>query len=72
MLRVNYKEMKMEEGLTVEGLLQKMKEEKVYQFILRGKVTVIVNNEVISPSEYSAKKLRGGDEIRVYPVMAGG
>lgn len=72
MLRVNYKEMESEEGLTVEGLLQKMKEEKTYHFILHGRVTVIVNNEVIPPSEYTIKKLWGGDEIRVYPVIAGG
>jgi thiamine biosynthesis protein ThiS len=72
MLRVNYKEMAWEEGLTVERLLQKMKEEKAYQFILRGRVTVIVNNEVIAPSDYLTKWLCDGDEVRVYPVIAGG
>ena len=72
MLRVNYREMEWEEGLSVEGLLQKMKEEKAYQFILRGRVTVILNNEVIPPSEYVTQKLSDSDEIRVYPVIAGG
>ncbi len=72
MIRFNFREIAWEEGLTVEDLLQRMREDKTYRLILRGKTTVIVNNEVISPSEYGRKTLDDGDEMRVYPVMAGG
>ena len=72
MIRVNYRDLAWEEGLTVQKLLQKMREEKPYQLILRGKVNVIVNNEIIPPSEYVGKEIQDGDEIRVYPFLAGG
>ena len=72
MIRVNYRDMAWEEGLTVQKLLQKMREEKPYQLMLRGKVNVIVNNEIIPPSDYAGKEIQDGDEIRVYPFLAGG
>lgn len=72
MLRVNYKDMKWEEGMTVENLLQQMKQDKLYSLFLGGKATVIVNNTIISPPEYSNTYLQDGDEIRVYPFIGGG
>ena len=72
MLRVNYKEMKWEEGMTVKNLLQEMKQDKTYSLFLGGKVTVIVNNTVIPPNDYSKTYLQNGDEIRVYPYIGGG
>jgi len=72
MIRVNFRKMEWQEGLTVEGLLLIMREDKAYEHILREKATVIVNNELVSPAEYSKRMIRDGDEIRVYPVIAGG
>lgn len=72
MIRVNFREMDWKEGLTVEGLLQRMRENKAYSLILRSKATVVLNEEVISPSEYAGKMIEDGDEVRVYPVIAGG
>lgn len=72
MIKVNYRETAWEEGLTVASLLRQMKEENAYKFIMRGKVTVIVNNEVIPPALYDQKKICDGDEVRIYPFIAGG
>ena len=72
MLRVNFKEILWEEGLTVEGLLHRIKDDRAYVFILRGRVSVIVNDEVVPPPEYGAKKLQDGDNVRIYPAIAGG
>lgn len=72
MIRVNFKETKWQKGLTVEKLLQSIREDPSYQLILREKATVIVNSEVIPPSEYDKKIINDGDEIRIYPVIAGG
>lgn len=72
MIRVNYKEMKWEAGMTVEKLLQQMRKDKTYSLFLRGKANVIVNNKIIPPAKYASKQLQDGDEIRVYPFIAGG
>jgi len=72
LIRVNFREMEWKDGLTVEGLLQIIRKEKTYNIVFSGRATVIVNNEVIPPSEYSKKAIRDGDEIRIYPVIAGG
>lgn len=71
-IRVNYKETAWDEGLTVASLLQQMRADKAYKLIMRGNVTVIVNNEVIPPEQYEQKTLADGDEIRIYPFIAGG
>jgi sulfur carrier protein len=72
MLRVNYKEIQWEEGMTVELLLRQMKKDKTYSLFLGGKATVIVNNTIIPPPEYSKTYLQDGDEVRVYPFIGGG
>lgn len=72
MIKVNYKGMTWEDGLTVARLLQQLNEDQAYSLILRGRVTVIINNEVISPAHYEQKIICDGDEIRVYPFIAGG
>ena len=72
MIKVNFKETAWTEGLTVEGLLWQLSEDNTYLFIRRGKINVIVNNEVIPPAAYGQKEIGEGDEIRIYPVLAGG
>ncbi len=72
MIRVNYRDMAWEEGFTVQKLLHRMREEKTYQFVLRGKVNVIINDEIIPSEKYDSKEIQDGDEIRVYPFIAGG
>ena len=72
MIKVNYKERAWTDGLTVESLLRQLSEDKSYQFLKRGRVTVIVNNEVIPPAVYGQKEICEGDEIRIYPFIAGG
>lgn len=72
MIRVNFKELQWREGLTVEKLLETVREEPSYRVLLRDKATVVVNNEVIPPSEYKTTFIKDGDEIRIYPVIAGG
>lgn len=72
MLKVNFKDTTWEEGLTVKGLLQRLTEDQTYALILRGRVTVIVNNEVVSPADYDNKELQDEDNIRIYPSVGGG
>jgi|GEM_PF-992269 len=72
MIKVNYKETAWTEGLTVERLLRQLSEDNNYLFIRRSKINVIVNNEVIPPAAYEQRDICEGDEIRIYPVLAGG
>ena len=71
MIRVNYQEMEWEEGLTVEVLLQRLKENSSFK-LFGSQAMVIVNNEMIPPEDFSTRKIQDGDEIRIYPFVAGG
>ncbi|NLZ93257.1 MAG: MoaD/ThiS family protein [Firmicutes bacterium] len=72
MIKVNYHELVWEDGKTVEDLLQLIKEDRQLRLLTHDTYTVIVNNELILPQDYAKTPLRTGDEVRVYPVMAGG
>ncbi len=72
MIKVNFKDTTWEEGLTVKGLLQRLTKDQTHALILRGRVTVIVNNEVVSPADYGNKELQDEDNIRIYPSVGGG
>lgn len=71
MIRVNCQEMEWEEGLTVEVLLQRLKENSSFK-LFGSQAMVIVNNEMIPPEDFSTRKIQDGDEIRIYPFVAGG
>lgn len=72
MIRVNYREMEWEKGLTVEKLLQKLKEDSSLKYFMSSKATVVINSEVVPPTEYSSRLIQDGDDIRIYPFVAGG
>lgn len=72
MLRVNFKEIPWEDELSVEELLNKLGDDNSYNLFLRSNVTVIINNEIVSPSEYGTKLLQDGDNVRIYPAIGGG
>lgn len=72
MIKVNYQETAWEDGLTVASLLQQLREDGSNKLMMSGKVTVIVNNKVIPPAQYGQKAICDGDEIRIYPFIAGG
>lgn len=72
MIQVNFQKMERDKGLTIEALLVSMKEEEKNRYFLIGIPTVIVNNEVILVSEYPFFQLLDGDQVRIYPIIAGG
>ena len=71
-IQVNFREMECDKGLTIEALLVTMKEDEKNRYFLIGAPTVIVNNEVILVSDYPVFQLLDGDQVRIYPIIAGG
>lgn len=72
MIQVNFRDLAWEEGRTIADLITLIKKDQQFRLLSHGTYTVIVNQELIRPSDYATKKLQTGDDVRIYPVMAGG
>ncbi len=72
MIKVNYQDRSWQEGLTVDQLLQQIRSDSHEKSIFRGRVNVILNNQFIDSREYAITKINDGDEVRIYPAIAGG
>jgi len=64
-LKVNGKEMDMEEGLTVEDLLAKIGAKPVG-------IAVELNREIVPRSSHHCRKLSDGDVLEVVRMVGGG
>lgn len=65
MIKVNNRDMEWEEGLTVQGLLDK----KSYTY---PKLIIKINNVLVPSEEYSSTVIRDGDDVKVIHLLAGG
>jgi sulfur carrier protein len=66
MIRVNNRnDMEWEEGLTVSGLLERLR----YSF---PHIIVKVNGEVVPPEEFPTRTIPDGADVRVIHLIAGG
>jgi sulfur carrier protein len=64
-ITVNGKEMDVEPGLTVDGLLGLLNIKREY-------TAVAVNREITPKSEYASLKLGDGDKVEIVRPMGGG
>lgn len=64
-VRVNGKDMEIEEGITLSGLLERL------GITVRG-IAVEVNREIVPKSGYREKKLNEGDRIEIVRMVGGG
>ena len=71
-IKINFREEDWENNITIEDLLTKMREDEKNRYFFTDFVTVILNNEVIHTTEYAQIFLSEGDEVRIYPLIAGG
>lgn len=62
-VRINKKEVQMDQAMTVKELLQE-----------RGmkKAAVWINGQQLLLAEYDTRRIKDGDEIRLLRIMAGG
>ncbi|MGB7603850.1 MAG: sulfur carrier protein ThiS [Lutisporaceae bacterium] len=65
MIKVNNRDFIWEEGLTIQGLLQK----KSYTF---PKIIVKLNNVLVLEDEYASTVIHDGDDVKVIHLLAGG
>jgi sulfur carrier protein len=65
MIKVNNRDFEWEEGLTVQGLLDKKK----YTY---PKLIVKINNVLVPSEEYSSTVIHDGDDVKVIHLLAGG
>ena len=66
MVRINNRDdLEWEEGLTVSGVLERMR----YTF---PHIVVKVNGEVVAPEDYAAYAIPDGADVRVVHLIAGG
>lgn len=62
-VRINKKDVQLEEGVTVAELMKQRK--------LR-KAAVWINGQQLLSADYSTRVIREGDEIRLLQILAGG
>lgn len=65
MIKVNTRDFEWEEGLTVQGLLDKKK----YTF---AKIIVSINGTIIDKEYYNTTIINDGDDVKVIHLLAGG
>lgn len=65
MIKVNNRDMEWEEGLTVQGLLDK----KSYTY---PKLIIKINNVLVPNEEYTSTVIKDGDDVKVIHLLAGG
>lgn len=53
-------------------LLADMQAEEKYRYFFTDVITVVLNNKVLPASAFSSTMLSEGDELRIYPLIAGG
>jgi sulfur carrier protein len=64
-IKLNNRDFEWEEGLTVQGLLDK----KSYTY---PKLIIKINNVLVSTEEYASTIIRDGDDVKVIHLLAGG
>lgn len=74
MININSKKHDLEGGLTVEGLLEILKEQSEFEFLVTNKYPcgVILRGYIVSSSKYDSTVVNEGDSIQVLPYLAGG
>lgn len=65
MIRLNGSNCDWHEGMTVESLLK----EKKFTY---PRITIVINEKIIQPEEYSTTPIKNGDNVQVIHLMAGG
>ncbi|OGO76988.1 MAG: thiamine biosynthesis protein ThiS [Clostridiales bacterium GWB2_37_7] len=65
MIKLNNRACEWEEGLTVQGLLDK----KRYTY---PKLIIKINNVLVPQDEYTSTVIRDGDDVKVIHLLAGG
>lgn len=65
MIKLNNRDFEWEEGLTVQGLLNK----KSYTY---PKLIIKINHVLILSEEYASTFIRDGDDVKVIHLLAGG
>lgn len=65
MIKLNNRDFEWEEGLTVQGLINK----KSYTY---PKLIIKINNVLVSSEEYTSTIIRDGDDVKVIHLLAGG
>lgn len=72
MILVNQLEFEWEEGMTVETLLEKIKEDGRLRYLVNPAIMVIVNQRLVPPDDYAQRLIQDGDLIKLKMPMAGG
>lgn len=62
-VRINKKDVQLEEGMTVAELIKQRK---------MRKAAVWINGQQLLSADYSTRVIREGDEIRLLQILAGG
>ncbi|MDF2840687.1 MAG: thiamine biosynthesis protein ThiS [Clostridia bacterium] len=65
MIKLNNRDFEWEEGLTVQGLLDK----KNYTY---PKLIIKINHVLVLSEEYASTVIRDGDDVKVIHLLAGG
>lgn len=72
MIQVNKLQFHWQAGMTVESLLDSLKNDGRLAYLLTPAVMVIINEELIPHGEYGRRLIQDGDVIKLAMFLAGG
>ena len=72
MIKVNDSDYPWEKGLTIDGLLNTLKDDERFSYLIKPAATVLINDIVIHREEYGTCLIDKGDSIKLVFIIAGG
>ncbi|MCR4435325.1 MAG: sulfur carrier protein ThiS [Clostridiales bacterium] len=72
MIKVNRREFPWEAGLTVQALLDNLKDAGEFLSIINSSTTVTVNRRAIPRQEFASTLIKDGDELLLMSHLVGG
>jgi len=72
MIKVNYYEIPFDNKITVSELIELLKKDSRFTWVLSSNYIVLKNDKMVSEESFGDEIVEDGDEIRVYPQVMGG
>lgn len=72
MINVNNADYCWVDGMTVETLLIRLKENNKFSYLINSTTTVIINRTIVPDHEFAFKLINDEDIIVIFPMLMGG
>lgn len=72
MIRINDMGYEWQEGLTVSSLLNILKKDNRFSYLVQPAVTVAINDKIIPRAEFDRTAVNDGDHVKLRFIISGG